>query len=161
MATSFSIGHNARRRAGIPSNPLETVGSKMRKHQTAEEATVAAAAAGSARISVGSAQAAGAVSAAGTMSSVDELNPSQMQGTLVAKKSTQAGDPTGGGMGPGRSPVLNVGGERLGGSYKVKASLGITIDPAAGATMANAKIIPSVQGRANPNFESGMQASSI
>jgi len=159
MATSYSIGHNARRRAGIPSNPLETVGKKMRTHKTSDEATADAAAAGSARISVGAAQNAKSMAAA-TMNSVDEINAGQLQGTLMPKKNVQAGDPTGGGMAPGRTAVLNVGGERLGGAYTVKASLGVTIDPSAGQTMANARIVPSVAGRANPNFEAGMQASS-
>lgn len=150
MATSYSIGHNARRRAGIPSNPLETVGKRMRTHKTAEESTADAAASGSARISVGTAQAVG------------NLVAGDFRGTLMPKKNVQAGDPTNPGSKPGGRPaVLNAGGERLGSAYKVKASLGVTIDPSAGQTMANAKIIPSVAGRANPNFEAGIQASSL
>lgn len=146
MATSYSIGHNARRRAGIPSNPLETVGPKMRTHQTSDEAAAAAAASGSARISVGTAQAIGS------------LTPTTLTGTVVPKKNVQAGDPVNPGSKPsGRPAVLNTGGERLGGAYQVKASLGIPLDPAAGQTMANAKIVPSVAGRQNPNFQSGEQ----
>jgi hypothetical protein len=52
--------------------------------------------------------------------------------------------------------VVNI--ERVGATYRVNANMGATIDPAAGATMASARIIPSIQGRQNPNFESGIQS---
>lgn len=146
MATQYSVGHGMRRRSGIPSNPLESAGKSMaRSHMTHEEAYGAAAAAGSHRISIGDA----------TLSSVDELAPGQMQGTLVPKKSTQAGDPTGMGTKQNRSNI-----EVIGASYRVQPKTTfVQLDPAAGPTMANARIIPSVQGRVAPNFESGEQAS--
>jgi hypothetical protein len=112
---------------------------------THEEAYGAAAAAGSHRISIGDA----------TLSSVDELAPGQMQGTLMPKKNTQAADPTN----PG-SKQNRVNMEVIGASYRVQPKTTfVQLDPAAGPTMANARIIPSIQGRENPNFESGMQGS--
>ena len=118
-----------------------------RSHMTHEEAYGAAAAAGSHRISIGDA----------TLSSVDELAPGQMQGTLVPKKSTQSADPTN----PG-SKQNRVNMEVIGASYRVQPKTTfVQLDPAAGPTMANARTIPSIQGRENPNFESGMQGSYI
>jgi hypothetical protein len=50
--------------------------------------------------------------------------------------------------------------EVIGASYRVQPKTTfVQLDPAAGPTMANARIIPSVQGRVAPNFESGEQAS--
>jgi hypothetical protein len=84
-----------------------------------------------------------------------EVSPSaQLEGTLVQKKSTQAMDPTGG----GKANRVNV--EKVGATYRVspKATF-VQLDPAAGPTMASARIIPSVQGRVTPNFESEIQYS--
>ena len=136
MATQYSVGHGMRRRTGIPSNPLEAAGTSMaRSHQTSEEAHEAAAAAGSHRIAVGAA----------VMPTV---------GTMVPRKNTQAADPTAG----GKANRANI--ENIGATYRVQPkSTFVQIDPSAGPTMANARIVPSVQGRENPNFESGIQAS--
>jgi hypothetical protein len=146
MATQYSIGHGMRRRSGIPSNPLEAAGKSMaRSHMTHEEAYGAAAAAGSHRVSIGDA----------TLSSVDELAPRQLQGTLVPKKSTQSADPTNPGSKQNRSNI-----EVIGASYRVQPKTTfVQLDPAAGPTMASARTIPSVQGRNMANFESGEQAS--
>ncbi len=136
MATQYSVGHGMRRRNGTPSNPLEAAGTSMaRSHQTSEEAHEAAGSAGSHRIAVGAA----AMPTAGIM---------------VPRKNTQAADPTAG----GKANRVNV--EKVGATYRVqpKATF-VQIDPAAGPTMANARIVPSVQGRISPNFESGNQAS--
>jgi hypothetical protein len=115
---------------GAPSNHLEAAGNSMeRNHSTAEEAMEHGASVGSARV------------------------PSGYAGTLVPKKNLQAADPTAG----GKANRVNI--ERVGATYRVNASMGPSIDPAAGPTMANARIIPSIQGRENPNFESGIQAS--
>lgn len=75
-------------------------------------------------------------------------------GIMVPRKNTQAADPTAG----GKANRVNV--EKIGATYRVqpKATY-VQIDPAAGPTMANARIVPSVQGRISPNFESGNQAS--
>lgn len=149
MATAYSVGHGMRRRSGIPSNPLEAAGNmKSRTHLTHHEAYDAAAAVGSPRIPMGEA----------TMNSVDEINTNQLQGTLVPKKSTQAADPTAGGK-MNRTNVPYQ--ERIGAQYRVTVPFTPTIDPAAGPTMANARLVPSVAGRANPNFAAGIEASSL
>ena len=114
-----------------------------RSHQTSEEAHEAAAAAGSHRIAVGGAD-------------VYAASPAPaLTGTPVARKNTQAGDPTNPGSKANRANI-----EKIGATYRVQPkSTFVQLDPAAGPTMANARIVPSVQGRENPNFESGIQAS--
>ncbi len=155
MATSYSVGHGMRRRAGnTQSSYTEAAGKSMsRNHATSDEAMAAAAAAGSPRASMS--MNAGSVSADATMSSVDELTPGQLQGALMPKKNVQAGDPTGMGTKVNRSNVPY--GEKLGASYRVSVPFTPTIDPAAGPTMQSARIVPSISGRENPNFESGIQ----
>jgi hypothetical protein len=138
MATNYSVGHGMRRRSGTPSSYTESAGTSMaRSHQTSDEAYSAAAAAGSVRIPIGA-----AVTHTGTA------------GTPVAKKNTQAADPTAG----GKANRKNI--EKVGATYRVqpKATY-MQLDPAAGPTMANARIVPSVQGRVAPNFDAGIQAS--
>jgi hypothetical protein len=145
MAKWTSMGHGMRRRAGAPSNHLESAGKSMaRSNPTSDEAM--ATAGNSARVPMG-------------MSAYQTGAAPALQGTLVPKKNVQAGDPSVGGVSPRRTPVLNTGGERLGAGYQVKASMGAALDPAVGVTMANSRIVPSVQGRANPNFDMGSQAS--
>jgi hypothetical protein len=136
MATSYSVGHGMRRRSGISSNSLEAAGKSMaRSHQTSEEATQAAAMAGSPRIPMGQAA-------------------PVLTGTLMPKHNTQAGDPTAG----GKANRVNI--EKIGATYRVQPkAMYMQLDPAAGPTLANARIIPSVAGRSNPNFEMGIQAS--
>ena len=130
MASWSDTGHGMRRRMGAPSNHLEAAGNSMnREHETSDEALEHGAATDSARV------------------------PTGYAGTLVPRKNVQAGDPTAG----GKANRQNI--ERVGASYRVSAKMGVQLDPAAGPTMANARIVPSVQGRANPNFESGIQAS--
>jgi hypothetical protein len=137
MATAYSIGHGMRRRNGTPSNPLEAAGNmKSRNHATHEEAYEAAANVGSPRIPFSAVQ--------------------PEAGTPVAKKSTQAADPTAGGKANHANVPYQ---ERLGAQYRVTVPFTPTIDPAAGPTMANAKIVPSVAGRVNTNFQSAEQAS--
>lgn len=140
MASWSDQGHGMRRRSGAPSNHLESAGKSMaRTHQTSDEAYSDAGAAGNVRIPVGNA-----------------VTTTDYTGTLVPKKNTQAGDPTSG----GKSNRANI--ERIGASYRIQPkSTFVQIDPAAGPTMANARTIPSIQGRANPNFESGIQNSTL
>ena len=123
-----------------------------RNHKTSDEHHADAAMAGSHRIAVG--QGSPDMSVYGQM---DEINPAQMQGTLMPRKNTQAGDPTNPGSKANR---VNI--EKIGATYRVapKATF-VQLDPAAGPTMANARIVPSISGRANPNFEAGIQASSV
>lgn len=150
MANWADQGHGMRRRTGAPSNHFESVGNmKSRKHETAAEAMVSSGPQ-NARVSMGM--------SAYAANSVDEINRNQLRGVLIPKKSTQAADPTAG----GKANHANVPySERLGSSFRVKAVMGKQIDPAAGATMANARIVPSVQGRSNPNFDGGVQASTL
>ena len=152
MASWSSLGHGMRRRTGAPSNHLESAGKSMaRTHMTSDEAYAAARAAGSTRIPVG-----GGSLDASVYGQMDEINPGQMRGTLMPRKNTQAADPTNPGSKKNRVNVQEKGGA----SYRVQPkSTYVELDPAAGPTMANARTIPSIQGRENPNFESGMQAS--
>jgi hypothetical protein len=159
MATSYSVGHGQRRRAGnTKSSYTEAAGKSMtRKYPTTDEAMSSAAAMGSPRASM--AFNPSEVSADATMSSVDELNPGQLRGALMPKKNVQAGDPTG--MGTKQNRVNVPYNEKLGASYRVSVPFTPTIDPAAGPTMQSARIVPSISGRANPNFESGIQGSNF
>ena len=141
MAKWTSLGHAMRRRMGAPSNHLESAGSPMksRTNPTSDEAAYALAANGSPRIPMGM--------------SAYYVDPAPvLEGSLIPKKNVQAGDPVNPGSKANHANVLYN--ERLGASYVVKAMYAPTIDPAAGATMANARIVPSVQGR---NFGGGMQ----
>lgn len=150
MATQYSVGHGMRRRNGTPSNPLEAAGTSMaRNHMTSDEHHASASKAGSHRVAIGDSM------PSFDMNQLDELNSGQYQGTLMPRKNTQAADPTGAGSKQNRSNV-----EYNGASYRVqpKATF-MQLDPAAGPTMASARVIPSIQGRENPNFEGGMQAS--
>jgi hypothetical protein len=139
MAKWTDMGHAMRRRSGAPSNHLESAGTSMaRNHATHEEAYEAAANVGSPRIPMG-------------------VTPAP-QGIAVPRKNVQAGDPTAGGKVNRTNAPYD---ERLGAQYRVTVPFTPTIDPAAGPTMANARIIPTVAGRQNPNFEGGIQASSL
>jgi len=151
MATQYSVGHGMRRRNGTPSNPLETAGPAMaRSHKTSDEHHADAAMAGSHRIAIG--QGSPDMSAYGQM---DEINPAQMRGTLMPRNNVQAGDPTNPGSKQNRQNI-----EVIGASYRVAPkAMFVQLDPAAGPTMANARIIPSVSGRSNPNFQGGNEAS--
>jgi hypothetical protein len=117
---------------------------------TSDEHHANAASAGSHRIAIGD----GDPMPSFDMGQMDELNGGQYQGTLVPKKSTQAMDPTAG----GKANRVNM--ERIGATYRVqpKATF-VQLDPAAGPTMASARIVPSISGRENPSFENGMQSS--
>jgi hypothetical protein len=79
------------------------------------------------------------------------------KGKMVASGNSKSEDPTGYGAGPARSNVLYN--ERLGASYRVSVPFTPTVDPTAGPTMQNARIVPSVQGRQNPNFQGGISDS--
>jgi hypothetical protein len=151
MATKYSVGHAMRRRNGTPSSTLEAVGNmKARNHMTHHEAVEAAAQVGSHRLPMSS--------VSPDMSSygqTDEVNKGQFRGTLVPKKSTQAGDPTNPGSKANRQNI-----ERIGATYRITVPFTPTIDPAAGPTMANAKMIPSVSGRTN-NFGQEVQTSTL
>jgi hypothetical protein len=143
MAKYSDIGHGMRRRMGAPSNHHESAGNNMsdHNHATADEAMEHHASVGSARVSLG------------------DVRP-PLAGTLMPRKNTQSADPVNPGSKQNRVNILaNPGMERNGATYRVTASMGAQLDPSAGATMHSARIVPSIQGRANPNFESGIQQS--
>ena len=142
MATSYSVGHAMRRRSGIPSNPLETAGKSMARNNPTPGEHISANGSNNARVA---------------MDPYAVTPAPVLTGALIPKKSVQAGDPTG--MGSKQNRVNISYDERHGASYTVKAMFSPTIDPAAGATMANARIVPSVSGRQNPNFQMGEQSS--
>jgi len=144
MAKWADRGHAMRRRENIPSSHLEAAGpSTGRDHDTAEEQYDMAKNQHSARVSVGD----------NVMDGADEAlshAAAPQKGTLVAKKNVQAGDPTSGGKSNRSNVPYN---EKLGASYRVSGLYAPQADPAAGPTMASARVIPSVQGRQNPNFQ--------
>lgn len=77
-------------------------------------------------------------------------------GTLVPKKNTAAGDPSGS-KGAPRSNVSATGQDRAGAAYSIKGGPRYTkmTDPAAGATQANGRIISTAAKRDRTNFDSG------
>jgi hypothetical protein len=132
-----------RRRSGNPSTHHESAGKSMiRNHSTSDEAHMSAKASGSTRIAMG-------------MDAYEVSAPPALTGTPVQRQNVQSQDPTGGGKVNTTNVPYN---EKLGSSYRVtpKATF-VQIDPAAGPTMQSARIVPSISGRENPNFESGIQ----
>jgi len=81
-------------------------------------------------------------------------------GTLVSKKNTAAGDPSGA-KGAPRSNVQAAlpAQDRNGAAYSIKASYTKMTDPAAGQTQANGRIIKTAVKRDRTNFDSGAGAS--
>ena len=148
MATNYSVGHAMRRRGGnTKSSYTEAAGKSMaRKHQTTDEAMMDAKALGSPRATMG-------------MDAYQVDASPALVGTQVPKKNVQAGDPNGMGTKVNRTNVPYN--EKLGAKYKVSVPFTPVIDPAAGPTMQSARIVPSISGRENPNFESGIQGSSF
>lgn len=147
MAKWTDLGHAMRRRTGAPSNHLESAGPTAgRDHDTAEEQYAMAKTQNSPRVSVGD----------NVMDGADEALSSNLnapqKGTLVPKKNVQAGDPTAG----GKANRTNVAQEKLGASYRVNVTYTPTVDPTAGPTMASARVVPSVMGRQNPNFQNAI-----
>lgn len=126
MATKSSMGHGMRRRTGTPSNYSEG-NSMARSHQTHHEAMTNAAMAGSHRVPMG-------------MDAYKVTATPALTGTLVPKKGTQAMDPTAAGTKQNRQNI-----EKTGATYRVSPkSTFVQIDPAAGPTMASARVVKSV-----------------
>ena len=73
-----------------------------------------------------------------------------LQGTLVKKKNTAAGDPYAQPM----SKRVNVMGHS-GAKYGIRAKVQGGIDPAAGATLGNGRLFSSAVNRTSPNFTAG------
>lgn len=138
------LGHAVRRRSGAPMSHHESVGKTVSKDTPSPEQLIA----GSARAYMGlSAMSAGAAPA--------------LTGKLIPKKNRQAADPTAGGKANRKNvPAGNATqSERMGARYSVGAKLPGVHSIEAGATMANAKTVPSVAGKNSPNFQSGMGSS--
>ena len=147
MATWTSLGHAMRRRMGAPSNHLESAGKSMtRNHLTPEEVIASAEHANSARRYIGQ-----------STGGFEAVKPER--GTPVARKNTQAGDPTAGGKSNKKNVLAGnaAQSERMGAKYRISASFP-TVDPAAGPTMASARTVPSVMGQAG-NFQGGESSS--
>jgi len=134
MATWTSLGHAMRRRMGAPSNHLESAGKKMSKELSPEQVV-----ASGARAYMGS-----------DAYKFNNASGTPAVGKLMPKKSTQAADPTIN----NKANRTNI--ERAGAQYRITAKMPAQTSPEAGATMMNARTIPSVFGRQNPNFQGGM-----
>jgi hypothetical protein len=145
MATSYDIGHAIRRRRGISPNYLEAAGNTMnRQHATHEEGYQQAVSQDSARVPMGTS----AFNVQG-----DEQSGDQFAGILTPRGGAQAADPAQQELGIRQHTM-----ERLGASYQIKSLYSPPMDPTAGPTMANARIVPSVRGRNTPDFEMGEQS---
>lgn len=144
-----SLGHAMRRRMGAPSNHHEATGNSMsRNNMTPEEVIASAEHANSARRYVGQ------------VSGVANMSGAPLKGKLMPKKNTQAGDPVGATK-ANRTNMLAgdaAQSERMGARYVVGAKFPAVHSIEATATMANARIVPSVSGKNAPNFESGIDS---
>jgi len=162
MVSWVKAGHNARRRSGAPSSYTEAAGASMnRDHITSDEAHSLAQQADSARVPMGmdgyaACGMCGSSPCACPSGSSDELGQEQFSGTMMPRNNVQAGDPTYPGSKVNRQNI-----ERIGATYRVTAEYGQVIDPTVGPTQANGRIVPSVAGRQNPNFQSGEEYSYI
>jgi hypothetical protein len=110
-----------------------------RSHKTSDEHYSDASAAGSVRIPIGAPK-----------------TYTGSQGTPVAKKNTQSAD----GTIADKANRKNI--EKAGASYRISPKTAYAVvDPTVGPTMASARVVPSVQGRVAPNFESGIQSAGL
>lgn len=147
MAKWTSLGHAMRRRMGAPSSHLESAGNSMARNvPTPEEIIASAAHSKSPRRYMG-------------QDAEQFTNVSAMPGNTMpeARKNTQAADPTISDK-ANRSNVLAgdaAQSERMGAKYSIGHEFPAGSEPAAAATMANARTVPSVMGRQTPNFQSG------
>ena len=162
MAKWVDMGHAMRRRMGAPSNHFESAGpTNGRMHETSDEQYETAKQQNSPRASIGE-------EPMGSNNIENSMSPGQdaddyagkaakpAKGQMVASGNSKSEDPTIMNK-ANRSNVLYN--ERLGASYRVSVPFTPTVDPTAGPTMANARTVPSVQGRQNPNFQGGMSDS--
>lgn len=149
MANWADMDHAMRRRMGAPSNHFESVGNmKNRNIDTPEEVLASAAHSASPRRYVGM-----------DYSGVTNVSAKPLKGKLMPKKNTQAGDPTSGGKANRKNvPAGNAAqSERMGARYVVGAKFPAVHSAEASATLANAKMIPSVRGRQSADFNYGVQ----
>lgn len=150
MARWTDTSHAMRRRMGAPSNHHESAGNSMaRNHMTPEEVLASAEHANSGRRYMGL-----------DATNFNNESGTPEVGTLMPKKNVQASDPTAGGK-ANRSniPAGNAAqSERMGARYRTDVRMAPMIAPEAGPTMGSAKMVASIAGRQNPNFEDGMQS---
>jgi len=150
MANWSDMGHAMRRRMGLSSSHSESAGKmKNRNIDTPEEVLASAAHSASPRRYVGA-----------DYSGVTNVSAKPLRGKLMPKKNTQAGDPTAGGKANRKNvPAGNAAqSERMGARYVVGAKFPAVHSVEASATMANAKMIPSVRGRQSADFTYGAQS---
>ena len=162
MAKWVDMGHAMRRRIGAPSNHFESAGpTNGRMHETSEEQYETAKQQNSPRASIGE-------EPMGSNNIENSMSPGQdaddhmgkaakpVRGKMVNSGNSKSEDPTIMNKANRTNVLYN---ERMGASYRVSVPFTPTVDPAAGPTMANARTVPSVQGRQNPNFQGGMDSS--
>lgn len=150
MAIWSGLGHAMRRRMSAPSSHLESAGNmKNRNVDTPEEILASAAHSASPRRYVGA-----------DYSGVTNVSAKPLKGKLMPKKNTQAGDPTAGGKANRKNvPAGNAAqSERMGARYVIGAKFPAVHSIEASATMANAKMVPSVRGRQSADFTYGAQS---
>ena len=150
MANWSDMGHAMRRRMGLSSSHSESVGTmKNRNIDTPEEVLASAAHSASPRRYVGM-----------DYSGVTNVSAKPLKGKLMPKKNTQAGDPTITNKANRKNvPAGNAAAtERMGARYVVGAKFPAVHSAEASATMANAKIVPSVSGRQSPDFNYGAKS---
>ena len=147
MQSWTSLGHAMRRRIGAPSNHHESAGKNMaRNTPTPEEVISSAEHSSSPRRYVGMDQ-----------TNFSNVSGTPVAGTPVARKNTQALDPTFNGK-ANKSNVLvdsAIASERMGARYGISVKFPAHVAPEAGPTMANARVVPSIAGKSRPNFDSG------
>lgn len=136
-------GSAQRRRMNAPSNHF---GAAMASGSTPqEEALAGMARVGSPRVPMGN---------SAFVASFPSASPER--GIVMSKKHSKSVDPA----------VMNTGAgvhrygsyDRNGAHYGVPVMFSASVDPAAGLTQANAKIVPSVAMRSAPNFAMGIQS---
>lgn len=149
MALWTSMGHAMRRRMGAPSSHLEAAGKSMDKSiLTTAEILASAEHAASPRRYMGM--------------DIAKIAPSAPSvGTKFPRKNTQSADPTAGGK-ANRSNISAgnaAQSERMGARYRLSVKFPAGHEPASSATMHNAKVVRSIQGRQAANFNDGNSAS--
>lgn len=163
MAKWVDMGHAMRRRIGAPSNHLESAGpTNGRSHETSDEQYENAKGMNSPRASIGDEPMGSHEYMENSMSPGQDADDyvskaaKPAKGKMMPKGNRQAQDPTIMNKANRTNVPYN---ERMGAKYRVSVPFTPTSDPFAGPTMANARTVPSVQGRQTPNFSGGMESS--
>lgn len=157
MGASNDLGYAMRRRKGAPSNYFEAAGpTNGRSYMTSEEHYEMAKQANSPRIAVGKEEQEEGHDVISDKQDADDYTAKAAQperGQMTASGNSKSVDPAAQPMGYRQNVMYN---ERLGASYTVSVPFTPTVDPTVGPTMANARTVPSVQGRQNPNFQASI-----